>query len=95
MAALKDPELVPSARMLREMERSHGNSYTDFVLAQSAAHRATLLNLPFSAELEGRYSKLARESIEEQRRIEAADTVPFEVFRRAYLAPDTLAPAAG
>jgi len=94
MAALADSELVPSAHVLREMERNHRNSYTDFVLAHSTAHRAALLGLPFSAELEARFAGFARESIEEQRYIEAADTLPFEAFRRAYLAPDMLAPAA-
>jgi len=94
VAGLEDPESVPSAQVLREMARRHGNSYTEFVLAQSRAHRATLLGLPFPTEVEAHFARLARESIEEQRSVEAADTLPFEAFRRAYLAPDTLEPAA-
>ena len=94
MAALKDPELVPSARVLRVMAEGYGNSYTDFVLAQSAAHRETLLAQPYTAELEAHFARLARESFEEQSHIEASDTEPFEAFRRAYLSPDTLEPAA-
>ncbi len=46
VAALNDPACTPSARMLDTMARDHGNSYVRFVLAQSAAHRETLLALP-------------------------------------------------
>jgi glutamate--cysteine ligase len=94
VAALRDPSAVPSARMLAEMARDHDNSYTRFVLEQSLAHRATLHSLPYPAPVEARFAQLARDSIEEQRRIEAADTLPFEEFRRVYLAPETLEPGA-
>jgi hypothetical protein len=30
---------------------------------------------------------VARESVEEQKRMEAADMLPFEAFRQVYLAP--------
>ena len=93
-AALKNPAAVPSARMLDAMAKRYANSYTDFVLAQSHAHRAALLCLPFPREIEAHFTQLAAKSIEEQRRIEAADTLPFEAFRRAYLAAETLDPAA-
>ena len=37
-----------------------------------------------------RYARRAAESIAEQQRIEAADTLPFEAWRQAYLDPRTL-----
>jgi glutamate--cysteine ligase len=37
-----------------------------------------------------RFAHLAEESVAEQRRIEAADTVPFETYRQRYLAPEQL-----
>jgi glutamate--cysteine ligase len=55
------------------------------VLAQSRAHRETILKLPLSAEVAARFARLAEESLAEQRRIEAADTVPFETYRQRYL----------
>ncbi len=94
VAALEDPETVPSARMLDAMSLGHKNSYTDFVLAQSHAHRAALLALPYPAEVKARFAKFALDSLEEQRKIEAADNQPFEEFRKAYLAPETLNPVA-
>jgi glutamate--cysteine ligase len=35
---------------------------------------------------------MALESLAEQQRIEAADTLPFEQYRQAYLSPDRLQP---
>ena len=87
VAALHDPAMTPSARVLQTMERDYGNSYTRFVLAQSLAHRDTILQLPFPADVADRFARLAEESIVEQRRIEAADTSPFETYRQLYLAP--------
>ena len=90
VAALDNPAALPSARMLDDIAKKHDGIYTDFALAKSRQHRAALLKLPFPPELEQRYAEWARSSLEEQRAIEAADTLPFEEFRRAYLAPETL-----
>jgi glutamate--cysteine ligase len=87
VARLNDPAATPSARVLEAMARDHGNSYVRFVLAQSVAHKNTLLELPFSAQIAARFARLADESVTEQRRIEAADTLPFEAYRQLYLAP--------
>ncbi len=87
LAALDDPDTTPSARVLQAMARDHGNSYIRFVLAQSRAHRDTLLQLPLAAEVAERYTRLAEESRVKQGRIEAADTIPFEAYRQLYLAP--------
>jgi glutamate--cysteine ligase len=87
VARLSDPAATPSARVLEAMARDHGNSYVRFVLAQSVAHKKALLALPFAAEIAARFARLADESVTEQRRIEAADTLPFEAYRQLYLAP--------
>ncbi|HQR10771.1 MAG TPA: glutamate--cysteine ligase [Casimicrobiaceae bacterium] len=90
VAALGDSAVTPSARVLEAMSRDHGNSYTRFALAQSARHREAILELPLSVDVEARYAQMAAESLARQREIEAADTVPFETFRRNYLAPSSL-----
>jgi glutamate--cysteine ligase len=87
MKALGEPESVPSARVLQAMKRDYGNSYVKFVLAQSKAHRDTIMKLPFPPDVAERFEHLAKESIEEQKRIEASDTISFEAFRQLYLAP--------
>ena len=84
-AVLGDPASTPSARVLDAMQKSHDGSYSRFVLAQSVQHRAAILNLTLSADVAERFARLAEASLAEQRRIEAADTVPFETFRQQYL----------
>jgi glutamate--cysteine ligase len=87
VAALDDPASTPSARVLQAMARDHNNSYVHFALAQSRAHREAILKLPLSAEVANRFALQAEESLVDQRRIEAADAVPFETYRQLYLAP--------
>ena len=87
LAALDNPAATPSARVLEAMAREHGNSHVRFVLAQSLAHRRTILDLPYPAEVAQRFVRLADESMTEQQAIEAADTLPFESYRQLYLEP--------
>jgi glutamate--cysteine ligase len=85
-----DPDLLPSARVLREIRQKHENSYAGFVLAHSRQHRELLLRDPLPREELERFERLAAASIEKQRRIEDADSMPFEAYRQRYLAPDSL-----
>jgi glutamate--cysteine ligase len=88
--AMEDPGLVPSARVLDDMAKNHDNSYVRFVLAHSLEHRDALLADPLPGEAEQRFVRMAKDSLAEQRAIEASDTVDFETYRRNYLAADTL-----
>ena len=81
---------TPSARVLSAMARNHANSYVSFVLAQSLLHAGSLRTLALAPGGQERFANLAEESLAEQRRIEAADRVDFETFRRQYLSPDLL-----
>jgi glutamate--cysteine ligase len=95
-AALLDPDTLPSARVLQAMSQQYGCAHVHFGRAQSERARAALLALPFPSEVEARYQRRARESIEAQRRVEESDTMPFEVYRETYLSPErlTIAPRA-
>jgi len=46
--------------------------------------------LPFTEELEHRFTGLARGSLLKQGEIEAADSVDFETWRQEYLSPGKL-----
>ena len=83
--ALRNPDTLPSARVLRAVEQDHGRSFPDFVLAQSRRHRDTLADPPLAPAATQRYEKLAADSVVEARRMEAADDVPFDTYRRRYL----------
>jgi glutamate--cysteine ligase len=87
---LHDPDRTPSARVLREMCERHGNSYIDFALAYSLQHRSKMLALPFPEEMSTRLARMADESLNAQRKLEEADEVPFDVYRRQYLALDLM-----
>ena len=84
-AALRNPDTLPSARVLRAVEQDHGRSFPDFVLAQSRRHRDALTDPPLGPSASERYETLAAESLAQARRMEADDDVPFDTYRRRYL----------
>ncbi|MEO7337890.1 MAG: glutamate--cysteine ligase [Caldimonas sp.] len=84
-AGLAEPASLPSARVLATMAQDFDGSFVAFGQAQSEQIRQTLLRQPFTSEAQARLETLAQRSIDEQKRIEDADTMPFEIFRQAYL----------
>jgi len=88
--AVADPSNTRSARVLAEINRTDDKSYLGFALAQSERHRGTLQALQLPAEAAARYARMAEDSLAAQRKIEAADSVPFEIYRQRYLSKDLL-----
>jgi glutamate--cysteine ligase len=84
LAAVADPSLTPSARVLSEIAPD-GGSFVRFAQQRSVQHRDTLLAMPFDAGTDARYRELAEESLVRQRRLEAEEDVPFEAYRLRYL----------
>ncbi|HYW56573.1 MAG TPA: glutamate--cysteine ligase [Polaromonas sp.] len=89
-AALHKPDSLPSARVLEAMTAEHNSSFVAFARAQSLSTRQTLLALPFSDEQQAAFAELTRHSVAEQKAIEAADTMPFEIYRQQYVSPERL-----
>jgi glutamate--cysteine ligase len=89
-ATLADASTTPSARVLAAMAQDFGNSFQRFTQAQSRQTQARLLARPFPAEMEAHFRHLAHASLDEQKAIEAADTMPFEIYRQQYLSPQRL-----
>ncbi len=89
-AAVLAPETLPSARVLAEMIERHGGSHDAFVRAHSLRTRTHLLELPLAPADAERMHAAAVHSLAEQARIEQADTMPFEIYRQQYLAPERL-----
>jgi glutamate--cysteine ligase len=92
IAALGAPDSVPSARLLRALEREYDGSFLRCALALSQRHAGALRAMPLAPEVEAGFARMAAESHAEQRAIEAADEVPFETWRERYLAPAQLVP---
>ncbi|MGX2039307.1 glutamate--cysteine ligase [Methylocaldum sp. MU1018] len=84
-AMLADPERTPSARMLTEM-RANGESFEEYALRLSNEHARRFRDRSLSAERTEFFRRQAEESLEEQRRIEAADTLSFDEFLQRYFA---------
>ena len=88
--SLHDAETAPSARVLAVLARDFDDSYVGFTRAQSEQTRNQLLGLPFTSDMLSRFVALSRASVEEQKRIEANDSLPFELYRRKYLSVERL-----
>ena len=89
-ATLQDPDSSPSARVLAAMAKDFDSSFAQFTRARSALARDALLALPYPNQVQDRFTAMSLASAVEQRRIEAADTMPFEAYRQQYLSPDRL-----
>ncbi len=81
--AVADPELTPSARVLRDM-RDNGESFFEFAMRMSQGHREYFSSLVPNAGPHARFEEKARESLDRQRQIEASDTLSFDEFLRRY-----------
>ncbi len=78
-----DPELTPSARMLREM-RDRGEGFYHFAKRMSEIHQHFFANLPMSDDKKQFFTRLARKSIEDRKAREAADVLDFDAYLKQY-----------
>ena len=84
--ALHNPQSLPSARVLEAI--THGgfdDSFVRFVRQRSQLHREALLALDWQAPQQARYEVMVAQSLAAQQAIEAADTMPFEIYRQDYV----------
>ena len=87
---LNEPSLLPSARVLAVMEKEFDNSFIGFTAAQSQQTKAKLLALPFGAGQQAKFAALSEQSVQNQKAIEAGDSMPFETYRQQYVLPERL-----
>jgi len=89
-AALREPASLPSARVLAAMAKDFDNSFVRFARAQSVKTQAALQGLTLPDEQHARFTELSRQSIAEQKQIEASDSLPFELYREQYVSVQRL-----
>ncbi|MDB5744358.1 MAG: glutamate-cysteine ligase [Polaromonas sp.] len=94
-AGLADAATLPSARVLAAVTQEFDKSFVKFARAQSLKTQAALQGLPLTDEQLAGFTALSRESVEAQKKIEAADTLPFEEYRQQYVSADCLGVAVG
>ena len=85
--AIADPELTPSARVLREM-REHGEGYFHFARRMSQQHRRWFMELPDEPGETAEFEQSVRQSFAGQRALEAAETQSFDEFLAWYFAQE-------
>jgi glutamate--cysteine ligase len=83
-ARVAGTEETPSARILRELQAGDSSFYR-FAMDRSTANARAIRDLGPPAKLEDART-LARQSLEDQARVEAEDDVDFETYRLRYLA---------
>lgn len=93
-ASLAAPDTLPSAKVLAAVRGQHADSFVSFVRAQSLQTHNHLLEMPWSPIQQARYEAMAAKSLEDQRAIEANDTMPFDVYLKEYTSPARLGRAA-
>jgi len=84
-ARLRDPELTPSARALKEIDAMPGG-FMAWALERSRRHTETLRVREIDAATLARYRTMAAESLARQSEIEAAPQEPFTDFLAHYYA---------
>jgi glutamate--cysteine ligase len=83
-AKLDNPELTPSAQVLKALRES-GLSYSQWVLQVSAGHRQAAEH-PLDAGVQQALQAEAERSLAEQALLEQAEQPPFDQFLAEYVA---------
>lgn len=83
IAKIHDPELTPSARMLRIM-RENGEGFYHFARRMSQQHNEYFRQVKLSDERRAFFLQHAEASLVSQAQIEAADTLSFDEYLEAY-----------
>ncbi len=91
--SLHNPQSLPSARVLDEVSKHFDGSFVAFAKARSLATRQEMLSLAVSGDQAARFENMARTSWEDQRTIEASDSLPFDRYLQEYLSPKRLVSA--
>ena len=88
--ALLHPETTPSARVLRTVQSDYEGSFVAFVRAQSQKTRQTMLDMPMTEADAADWAAQSAQSLQDQAAIEAADSMPFDIYLQEYLSPKRL-----
>lgn len=82
------PELTPSGQILAQMQREE-IPFFRFAMNQAQQHKAHFTAAPRDAQAQSEFAELAKQSVEAQRSIEAADSVSFDDYLAAIAAKYT------
>ena len=72
------------------MARDHDNSFVKFARAQSEKAKAHFDGLLLSSKEKAYFEQLSQQSLTDQKKIEALDSMPFEMYREQYVSAERL-----
>ena len=72
------------------MARDHDNSFVKFARVQSEKTKAHFSDLPLSSNQQAHFEQLSQRSLTDQKKIEALDSMPFEMYREQYVSAERL-----
>jgi len=82
-AAVEEPELTPSARLVAAL-LENGTSFFEYVLELAKRHRAYFASLPLAEPMEQMLAAAAEQSLTDARALEAKDDTSFEEYLRRH-----------
>ena len=91
VAKVENPDATPSARVLERL-RSDGIPFFRFAMDQSTTHRDYFRSRPLSDQRENEFRRMGEASLEEQKRLEGADSLSFDEHIERYLSQDLQVP---
>lgn len=80
---IESPRHTPSARVLAEMQE-HEEEFVQFAMRVSVQHQQHFMSTPLPDDTRRRFAEAARQSLEEQKRLEESDQLPFEAYLEKY-----------
>ncbi len=90
LLGLQQPETLPSARVLRAVQEQFDGSFVAFARAQSVLTKQAMRDAPLAAATQAQFVQQSQDSLAAQRAVEAADTMPFDIYLQQYLSPHRL-----
>jgi glutamate--cysteine ligase len=88
--ALEHPDTLPSARVLSEVREKFDGSFVTFARAHSLQTKSEMLQYPLSGDALAHFVSMSQVSLQEQRKVQASDTMLFEHYLEKYLSPQRL-----
>lgn len=83
LAKLDEPELTPSARIVTELKNCN-ESFYEFAMRKSSEHEQHFKDLTHNSGTDREFVEWAETSLDNQKRIEAADDIDFDEFLNRY-----------
>jgi glutamate--cysteine ligase len=88
--AVKHPETLPSARVLKSITDEFDGGFLAFVQARSAQTKRAMLAQALTDAEHMALSQQTSTSVQQQQEIEAGDSMPFDIYLQEYLSPRRL-----